>query len=344
MASMQPSKRQKRREYRETQEQQIRIGEVQLPKKRLYRQRAHANPFSDHRLSYPISPAHMDWSTHYPAFVVPNPDNVNLSGTRRLIKDVEIADIGCGFGGLLVALAPLMPDTLMVGMELRAQVLEYVTDRIRALRAQRPAPPLPTEHTPPTPPAQLPSNSPPTAAVPAASPPQSQSQSPSPDPPSLSPSSQASYQNISAIRTNTMKFLPNFFTRHQLSAIFICFPDPHFKTRKHKARIVSSSLNAEYAYVLRPGGKLYTITDVEELHRWMVSHFDVGYGDEEGAGEEGQINTVKELFERVGDEELEQDPCVRIMMEETEEGKKVTRNNGKKYVAVWRRMEDPQWP
>ncbi len=31
------------------------------------------------------------------------------------MKEVEIADIGCGFGGLLVALAPLMPDTLMIG-------------------------------------------------------------------------------------------------------------------------------------------------------------------------------------------------------------------------------------
>lgn len=57
----------------------------------------------------------MDWASHYPAFVDPDEKNVNLGGTRRLVKDVEVADIGCGFGGLLVALAPLMPDTLMVG-------------------------------------------------------------------------------------------------------------------------------------------------------------------------------------------------------------------------------------
>ncbi|OJD11402.1 tRNA (guanine-N(7)-)-methyltransferase [Emergomyces pasteurianus Ep9510] len=343
MTSTPPSKRQRRSEYRKTQEQQIQSGEVHMPQKRLYRQRAHANPFSDHRLSYPISPAHMDWSTHFPAFVDPNPDNVNLSGARRLTKEVEIADIGCGFGGLLVALAPLMPDTLMVGMELRAQVLDYVTDRIRALRAQRPAPPLPSSDTrSSTPPAaQLPPASSPTSP-PAASPPPSQPQSLAPAP-SSSPSAHANYQNISALRTNTMKFLPNFFAHRQLSAIFICFPDPHFKTRKHKARIVSSSLNAEYAYVLRPGGKLYTITDVEELHRWIVGHFE-GVDDEEGDGQEGGINTVKELFERVGNQELDQDPCVKVMMEETEEGKKVTRNKGKKFVAVWRRKEDPQWP
>lgn len=34
---------------------------------------------------------------------------------RRLSKDVEIADIGCGFGGLLVALAPLLPNQLLLG-------------------------------------------------------------------------------------------------------------------------------------------------------------------------------------------------------------------------------------
>lgn len=70
--------------------------------KRHYRQRAHANPFSDHALSYPSAPAQFDWDTHYPAFA--------SSG-----KTPEFADIGCGFGGLLIALAPLFPETLMLG-------------------------------------------------------------------------------------------------------------------------------------------------------------------------------------------------------------------------------------
>lgn len=175
------------------------------------------------------------------------------------------------------------------------------------------------------------------------------------------------YQNISALRANTMRYLPNFFKRHQLSKIFICFPDPHFKVRKHKARIVSASLNAEYAYVLRPGGLLYTITDVEDYHRWVLRHFGVQDTEEqqpqqqqqqqqqdvedkkevEEAGgeddEESGVARVKELFERVSDEDLQKDECVRVMMEETEEGKKVTRNNGKKFVAVFRRLPDPEW-
>jgi tRNA (guanine-N7-)-methyltransferase len=134
------------------------------------------------------------------------------------------------------------------------------------------------------------------------------------------------YQNVSCMRANTMKFLPNFFSRSQLSKIFLCFPDPHFKQRKHKARIVSYTLNSEYAYVLKPGGIVYTITDVEDLHIWMTGHFE-----------------RHPSFERVGEEEQEGDECVGVMRSETEEGKKVERNGGNKFVALFRRVEDPAW-
>ncbi len=70
--------------------------------KRYYRQRAHANPFSDHALEYPTSPQGVDWDSHYPSFA-------------RSGKVPEFADVGCGFGGLLISLAPLFPDTLMLG-------------------------------------------------------------------------------------------------------------------------------------------------------------------------------------------------------------------------------------
>ncbi|KAL1956005.1 hypothetical protein VTO42DRAFT_7905 [Malbranchea cinnamomea] len=352
-------KRKQRTEYQE--EASNSTGQmVQLPKKKLYRQRAHANPFSDHRLDYPISPDHMDWASHFPAFVDPDLSKTNLAGKQKLVKDVEVVDIGCGFGGLLVALSPLMPDTLMVGMELRHQVLEYVTARIKALRSQQQAPPLPEQEScasqsPVTPEPSAPLSSTTEGEQRQPEPEQQGQQSTPPTPttsttpaPSTAPS-RGPYQNISAIRTNTMKFLPNFFSRHQLHSIFICFPDPHFKARKHKARIVSETLNAEYAFVLRPGGKVYTITDVEELHHWIVSHFEGGEGDGDdgGEGEEkgsGEGLGIKSLWERVGEEELASDPCVKAMMEDTEEAKKVTRNKGHKFVAVWRRKEDPAWP
>lgn len=124
-----------------------------------------------------------------------------------------------------------------------------------------------------------------------------------------------------------MKFLPNFFKKQQLTKIFLCFPDPHFKARKHKARIVSTTLNSEYAYVMKPGGIVYTITDVKDLHEWMVQHFD-----------------AHPSFDRISDQDQDADDCVQVMRTETEEGKKVERNQGDKFVACYRRLEDPPWP
>ena len=133
------------------------------------------------------------------------------------------------------------------------------------------------------------------------------------------------YENISVIRANAQKFLPNFFSKHQLSKLFFLFPDPHFKARKHKARIISPTLLAEYAYVLRPGGIVYTITDVRDLHDWMVEHL-----------------SAFPLFERVSEEDLLKEghgSVIEAVRTATEEGKKVERNKGDKWLACFRRIE-----
>ncbi|KAK6191676.1 hypothetical protein SNE40_003301 [Patella caerulea] len=242
--------------------------EPKLPQKKYYRQRAHSNPISDHNLDYPIKPDEMDWSTYFPDYCKPPSD----TNDKTVVKhQVEFADIGCGYGGLLVKLSPLFPDTLMLGMEIRVKVSDFVKDRIQVLRLKEPG----------------------------------------------------KYQNIACIRSNAMKYLPNFFCKGQLSKMFFLFPDPHFKKTKHKWRIISTTLLAEYAYVLREGGLVYTITDVKDLHEWMVEHF------------------IKfPLFERVPEEELSSDIVVAKLYDSTEEGQKVTRNSGDKYLAVFRRLHD----
>ncbi|GMM45441.1 tRNA (guanine46-N7)-methyltransferase [Pichia kluyveri] len=229
--------------------------EKALPKKRYYRQRAHSNPFSDHKLEYPTSPLEMDWSKLYP----------------DSSKDVTIADIGCGYGGLLVSLAEEFPNEKILGMEIRVQVTEYVEERIKALRENN--------------------------------------------------GNNGKFNNCAVIRGNSMKFLTNFFKRGQLNKMFFCFPDPHFKQRKHKARIITNTLLSEYAYVLKEGGIIYTITDVLDLHEWMKQHLD-----------------DHPLFERLSEIEESNDKCVEIMTNATEEGKKVSRNNGSKYIACYRRL------
>ena len=363
----------------------------------------------------------MDWSPYFPAFV-DRSLNSQVEHYKILVKPVTIADIGCGFGGLLVALAPLLSEELILGLEIRTQVTEYVQARISALRSQNQSSPLLRKESKDNVQGSHPKRENAkqwlivpkdgkdkielaatkelikqisgydrvcactdssqtlvhwTASLvqaqinivreltgvhrveedpkytniqdlshhaPSASP-----SSPYPDTAVASPPDQGPFQNISVLRANTMKFLPNFFTRGQLNHIFLCFPDPHFKARKHKARIVSNTLCAEYAYVLRPRGTVYTITDVEELGQWMRERFEA-FGKSEADESSGLFEEVlipgeneeREWEERKG-EEGRVGRLVRCIREETEEGKKVTRNNGKKFVSVWRRREDPEW-
>ncbi|XP_011141927.1 tRNA (guanine-N(7)-)-methyltransferase isoform X1 [Harpegnathos saltator] len=236
-----------------------------LPQKRYYRQRAHSNPIADHCLEYPIKPDLMDWNTLYPEYF----DADNKQETQ---KCVEFVDIGCGYGGLLVTLSPMFPDSLILGMEIRIKVADYVRDRIAALRWQSPG----------------------------------------------------QYQNIACLRSNAMKYLPNYFHKGQLKKMFFLYPDPHFKKSKHKWRIINKSLLAEYAYLLAEGAFVYTITDVNELHKWIVQHFQ-----------------EHPLFEEVAKEDLDADPIVEKLYESTEEGQKVTRNKGDKFLAMFRRIADP---
>ncbi|KAJ8931114.1 hypothetical protein NQ314_016015, partial [Rhamnusium bicolor] len=118
----------------------------------------------------PQTPDDMDWSKYYP-------ERIKQIYDKR--AQVQFADIGCGYGGLLITLSPMFPNNLILGMEIRVK----------------------------------------------------------------------------------------------LKKLFFLYPDPHFKKAKHKWRIINQNLLAEYAYVLDEGGIVYTVTDVKDLHDWMVQHF-----------------------------------------------------------------------
>eukprot|EP00501_MAST-03F_sp_TOSAG23-6_P002674 GSMAST32.ASY1.ANO1.2821.1 assembled CDS len=229
-----------------------------MPQKKFFRSRAHCNP-----LSY-------NDSFEYPQ----TPEEIKLS-TFDMATEITIADIGCGFGGLTIALGPLFPKELIVGMEIRLKVCEYVRLRIESLRS------------------------------------------------SSNPESECTkggYRNVAVLRSNTMKYLPCYFRKAQLKKMFFCFPDPCFKKKKHRRRIISDNLLSEYAYVLKPGGLLYTITDVLELHNWMKSAL-----------------VRHPSFEQLTQEEIDADKVVPVVKTCTEEGIKVARNGGSKFLTVFRR-------
>jgi tRNA (guanine-N7-)-methyltransferase len=253
-------------------------AEGEMPQKKFYRSRAHCNPLSfNEAFDYPTRPDLFDWTEeHYPEHPSLAQDN-DMSGFNSQSAAIrpDVLDVGCGFGGLTMALSPALPNNTILGLEIRAKVTEYVRLRIVAQRKENPG----------------------------------------------------QYQNCSVMRTNAMKYLPNFFPKASLEKLFFCFPDPHFKRKNHPRRIVSERLLSEYAFLLKPEvGRLYCITDVKDLHDWHVEKCD-----------------AHPLFERLTEDEMEADPCVMLMKTETEEGKKVKREGRfghDMYYQVYKRVDE----
>ncbi len=128
------------------------------------------------------------------------------------------------------------------------------------------------------------------------------------------------YQNCSCIHTNTQRHLVQYFGKASVEKILILFADPCFKTSSHRRRIIQRALLDEYAYILKPQGTLYCITDVSDLHQWQKRKLD-----------------EHSLFEELSEAEMAEDPISTWIETETEEGQKVKRNGGKIWKAVYRR-------
>ena len=177
-------------------------------------------------------------------------NRLNLS----TISSPTLLDIGCGYGGLLFGLAPVLPNKRLLGLEIRDKLVNYVAEKIRGYRIKNPG----------------------------------------------------VYDNISVVRTNTMRHLGQYFPRASLDKIFICCPNPHFKAKNYRRRIINTGFLSEYAYLLKPKGLLYCITDVLELHEWHMDH----------------LRSHRMFRELKGYD----DPCVQVMRAKTDEGQKVERN------------------
>lgn len=97
--------------------------------------------------------------------------------------------------------------------------------------------------------------------------------------------------------------------------------DPHFKAKNFRRRIVTPALASEYAYLLKPGGRLYTATDVGGLAAWMAASLD-----------------AHPLFRRLTQAECDSDPAVALLTTATEEAQKVARNGGETWVHCYERV------
>jgi len=129
------------------------------------------------------------------------------------------------------------------------------------------------------------------------------------------------YHNISVIHTNVMKYLCHFFEKTSLDALFFCFPDPHFKKSNIRRRIITENLLDYYGYVLKEGGIIFNVTDVQNLHEWTKEEFSK--------------KTL--LFEEVLPIEYREWPEIDLILNKTNEAKRVNEKGGNKFCCVYRK-------
>ncbi|EUD67121.1 tRNA (guanine-N7-)-methyltransferase [Plasmodium inui San Antonio 1] len=279
-----------------------------VPCKKFYRQRAHCNPLSDSYIRYPVNCSYVNWRVHYPhlpsqggdsqvetisSVETKHPTSVEAEGltdgdppilqlnTNKYPIDysqgtpkyaahaeVTILDIGCGYGGLLFELSKIFPDKLILGMEIRDKITNYVGEKIHSYRKNYPP----------------------------------------------------HYKNISVIRTNAMKFLPNYIKKNQIEKLFFCFPDPHFKKQNWRRRTITIENLSLYYYLLKTGGLIYFITDVYTLYLWVKFCF-----------------SKYPRFRLLKPEECQDDICVKIIHESSEESKRVRKNQQPMYFCIARK-------
>lgn len=244
------------------------------------RTRPHRNPLADNDDGHPDCPE--DAVTRLPLLY---PEAMQQVSGRR----IEFVDVGCAFGGMLFALAPHFPNTLMLGLEIRPKVVDFAHKK--ALEMRRNA--------------------------------EEQNKT------AVEGKKFHHYHNVAFEQLNVMKFGSNWFDKGQLSKIFFCYPDPHWKRKNIRRRIISPGLVQEYAYWLRVGGLIYTVSDVAELEEWMVKCLD-----------------ECPMFRRMSAEELEayapgHAKIMSIVTDSSEDAQRTARKGFTKNFAVHMRI-DPQ--
>ncbi|KAF9762363.1 tRNA (guanine-N(7)-)-methyltransferase [Nosema granulosis] len=124
--------------------------------------------------------------------------------------------------------------------------------------------------------------------------------------------------NVGVIKTNALLFLPNFFEEKSLKKVFVLFPDPHFKKRKQKGRVICCQMMNILEYILEDKGRLYISTDVKELFSDMV-----------------ETVLKSGFFTRLSEEEAIKDDLYEVTYKNTDEALRAGVKSGHTFGAIF---------
>ena len=82
--------------------------------------------------------------------------------------------------------------------------------------------------------------------------------------------------NVHLIPCNINAALDSLFVAGELARVYIMFPDPWFKKRHHKRRVINETFVPRLHLRMAPGAELHVATDQEELAHQMRDVIESG--------------------------------------------------------------------
>lgn len=210
---------------------------MQTPKKKNFRTYAHTNPLKLNNIEIPTN------------FI-----------------QCDFVDVGCGYGKFLINLSLKYPEKMIVGMEIRKKVKEFVELKIEAMRRKFYLSESVNKNLNKF--SNLDENKEFDSENKKFNKLENlENESVNEKIKNLENSNYL--KNIKVIQTNALLFISHFFKGSSLEKLFFLFPDPQFKKKRFKFRIISKITIPIYHYLLKENGRIYVSTDVEFLFKEM---------------------------------------------------------------------------
>lgn len=87
---------------------------------------------------------------------------------------------------------------------------------------------------------------------------------------------EAPLENVRVYKADASIVIPHFVRDASVAAVHVSFPDPWWKRRHAKRRLITPAFARELRRVLEPGGVVWLATDVAERYRAMLDALAAG--------------------------------------------------------------------
>lgn len=110
--------------------------------------------------------------------------------------------------------------------------------------------------------------------------------------------------NVAFLRTQ-IELIDHCFAKHEVSEIWITFPDPQIKYKRTKHRLTNRSFLDKYRTILKPNGPIHLKTDSEFMHGYTLGLLhgmaeEIAYAHHDVYNSEGapdEVTSIQTFYE-----------------------------------------------